>query len=99
MLCIQFAQRLFTVNLRKNSVDSFKVFPFKTKLIINNSRGTSVERDFVEAPSQMLENWCWNKEALKLMSSHYKTGAPIDEKLVDDLIKAKNSFSGIFTMR
>jgi len=58
-----------------------------------------VERDFVEAPSQMLENWCWKKESLKMMSSHYKDGSPIDEKLLDDLIKSKNSSDGCFNMR
>jgi thimet oligopeptidase len=61
--------------------------------------GTNVERDFVEAPSQMLENWVWNKESLKLLSSHYKDGSSIDEKLLDDLIKTKNASSGCFNMR
>jgi Zn-dependent oligopeptidase len=34
--------------------------------------GYHVERDFLEAPSQMLENWCWEEEPLKMMSGHYE---------------------------
>ena len=40
--------------------------------------GTHVERDFVEAPSQMLENWCWEREPLHRMSAHYKGVEKID---------------------
>lgn len=61
--------------------------------------GTSVERDFVEAPSQMLENWCWKKESLKMLSSHYKDSSVLPDKLIDDLIKSKDSANGIFNMR
>ena len=68
-------------------------------MLIFINRGTSVERDFVEAPSQMLENWCWNKESLKLLSAHYKDNSSIDENLLNDLIKTKNAASGCFNMR
>ncbi len=70
-----------------------------TKANYHKFGGTSVERDFVEAPSQMLENWCWNKESLKLLSAHYKDGSAIDDKLLDDLISTKNASNGCFNMR
>ncbi|MFQ6615545.1 MAG: M3 family metallopeptidase [Fidelibacterota bacterium] len=56
--------------------------------------GTSVPRDFVEAPSQMLENWVWNEESLSLFARHYETGEVIPENLVDRMLAAKNLNSG-----
>ena len=49
--------------------------------------GTSVARDFVEAPSQMLENWCWEPRVLEKMSSHYETKKPLSPELIDKLVK------------
>lgn len=50
----------------------------------------SVARDFVEAPSQMLENWTWSREMLRKISSHYKTGKPLPDKVVAKILEAKN---------
>lgn len=61
--------------------------------------GTSVERDFVEAPSQMLENWCWEKEPLTMMSSHYKTNASLPDDMIQKLIKSRNANTGVFYLR
>ena len=61
--------------------------------------GTSVERDFVEAPSQMLENWCWESEPLERLSRHVQTGEPIPKQLVGKLIAAKNANVGLLTCR
>ena len=61
--------------------------------------GTSVLQDFVEAPSQILENWVWEKEILKLFSNHYETGAVIPDRLVNKMIAAKNVNSGLNTLQ
>lgn len=61
--------------------------------------GTSVERDFVEAPSQMLENWVWQPEALFRMSKHHETGEPIPAALLQALIDSRNANAGILNMR
>ncbi|KAI9465436.1 Metalloprotease [Lactarius psammicola] len=49
--------------------------------------GTSVARDFVEAPSQMLENWCWEPKVLKKMSRHYKTNEPLSPELIKKIVQ------------
>lgn len=61
--------------------------------------GTSVPRDFVECPSQMLEFWTWSKNELKQLSSHYETGEPIPDDLIDQLIKSKHVNTGLFNLR
>ena len=47
----------------------------------------SVARDFVEAPSQMLENWCWEPKVLEKMSSHFETKKPLPADLIEKIIK------------
>lgn len=53
------------------------------------THGTAVMWDFVEAPSQMLENWCWTPEVLESLSSHWKTGDKISPELIAKLMKTK----------
>ena len=61
--------------------------------------GTSVERDFVECPSQMLENWCWEPSVLKRMSKHVETGDPLGDDLINQLVKSRNANEGIGAQR
>ncbi|MCK6417346.1 MAG: M3 family metallopeptidase [Alphaproteobacteria bacterium] len=56
--------------------------------------GTSVKWDFVELPSQVQENWCYEKETLDKLSGHYQTGAKIPQDLIDKLRAAKNYMGG-----
>ena len=58
-----------------------------------------VQWDAVELPSQFMENWCWQKSALEIISGHYKSGNPLPESLLDKMLAAKNFQSGMFMIR
>ncbi|KAF8580285.1 Metalloprotease [Ramaria rubella] len=58
--------------------------------------GASGAMDFVEAPSQMLENWCWEPKVLRKMSSHYETKEPLSDDLIDKLVKSRYAHVGLF---
>ncbi len=62
----------------------------------NSLSGTSVSRDFVELPSQIMENWCMHPEVLKMYAKHYETGEIIPDELIAK-IQASNTFNQGFT--
>lgn len=53
--------------------------------------GDNVAWDYIEAHSQLLENWAWNKQVLQKISSHYKTGKPLPQDLMDSLIASRHA--------
>ncbi|ARN74057.1 oligopeptidase A [Oceanicoccus sagamiensis] len=55
--------------------------------------------DAVELPSQFMENWCWEKEAIPLISGHYKTGEVLPDELLEKMLAAKNFQSGMMMVR
>lgn len=61
--------------------------------------GTSVYWDFVELPSQILENWCYEKECLDLFAKHYETGEAIPADYIQKIIDSSNFQSGLATIR
>ena len=61
--------------------------------------GTSVYRDFVELPSQILENWATEKEFLDLWAKHYQTGEPIPAELVEKIVAAQNYLAAYANVR
>jgi len=61
--------------------------------------GSSTERDFVEAPSQMLEHWVWDRDVLRGFARHHETGEPLPDALLDAMIRGKHLSSGIATLR
>ena len=55
--------------------------------------------DAVELPSQFLENWCWEKDAIPLMSGHYETGEPLPAEMLEKMLAAKNFQSAMMMVR
>ncbi len=67
--------------------------------VVGVSGINGVAWDAVELPSQFMENWCWEREALDLFSGHFKTGEPINDELFEKMQAAKNFQSGLQMMR
>ena len=61
--------------------------------------GTGVSRDFVELPSQIMENWAYEPEYLNSFAKHYQTGEPIPAELIDKIVAAKNYLAGYGQVR
>jgi peptidyl-dipeptidase Dcp len=82
----------------------FHEFGHALHAILSKSRypsisGTNVYWDFVELPSQIMENWVYEKECLDLFAHHFETGELIPATLVDNILKAKNFLEAMGTIR
>lgn len=71
-----------------------------TKVNVSDVSGINgVPWDAVEQPSQFLENWCWQEEALAFISGHYETGEALPTEMLNKMLEAKNFLSGMFVLR
>ncbi|MGS0727235.1 M3 family metallopeptidase, partial [Shewanella sp. 0m-11] len=71
-----------------------------TKIDVGGVSGISgVPWDAVELPSQFMENWCYEEEALAEISGHYETGEPLPKAMLDKMLAAKNFQSGMMMLR
>jgi thimet oligopeptidase len=70
-----------------------------TRARLESQAGANVAWDFVETPSQIMENWVWDKEVMSKLSRHYETGKQMDEAMIDRIIKGKTFQNAYFYTR
>ena len=70
-----------------------------SRVEIPGRAGINVAWDWVELPSQLMENWCWEREALDLFGRHHETGAPFPEELFQRMVAARRFMGGWAQMR